>query len=154
MPSKYLFLSHSQKSVAGASWINLPTLSQSSRECYLTMVSAKLVFDTNAVHEGINLKMDIPVMNYASSDNDIPMVAMLEQGTDTKIYHLPTGNDIHLLTNDNLKNINITTEDNFGNVLTLAAGDSLEIMLKLDYIEQQDIAKDYLAGLPKHLGGL
>ena len=93
-------------------------------------------------------------MNYASSDNDIPVVAMLEQGTDSKIYHLPTGNDIHLLTNDNFKKINIITEDNFGNVLTLGAGDSLEIMLKLDYIEQEDMTKHYLAGLPKHLGGL
>jgi len=151
MPSKYLFLSHSQKSVAGATWNNIPTLSQSSRECYLTIVSAKLVFDTTITYEGVNLKMDIPVMNYASTDNDIPMVAMLEQGTDTKIYHLPTGNDIHLLSNDNLKNINIVTEDNFGNVLTLGAGDSLEIMIKLDYVDQLAVANQYISEVPMRL---
>jgi len=90
-------------------------------------------------------------MNYASTDNDIPMVAMLEQGTDTKIYHLPTGNDIHLLSNDNLKNINIVTEDNFGNVLTLGAGDSLEIMIKLDYVDQQSLTNQYISEVPNHL---
>jgi hypothetical protein len=95
--------------------------------------------------------MDIPVMNYASTDNDIPMVAMLEQGADTKIYHLPTGNDIHLLSNDNLKNINIVTEDNFGNVITLGAGDSLEVVIKLDYVDQQEVTNQYISEVPKHL---
>lgn len=151
MVAKYLFLSHEQKSVAGATWNNLPTLSQSTRECYLTVVSAKLVFDSTTTHEGVNLKMNVPVLNYFSSDNDIPMAAMLEQGTDTKIYHLPFGNDISLLTNDNLKSISIVTEDNFGNVITLGAGDSLEVMIKLDYIDQDAMVAGYRAEMPKML---
>ena len=151
MSSKYLFLSDKEKSVEGATWNNVPTLSQSSRECYLTIVSAKLVFDSTTTHDGVNLKMDIPVMNYASTDNDMPMVAMLEQGTDTKIYALPFGNDIHLITNDNLKTINFVIENNVGDVLTLTADYSLEIMIKLDYVDQGAVANQYISEVPKHL---
>jgi len=81
MPSKYLFLAIPEKSSTQALWENLPTLSQSSRECYLSVCSAKLIFENEQDFYGVTLKMDLPVMNYASSSNSIPVVAMLSQGT-------------------------------------------------------------------------
>jgi len=50
-----------------------------------------------------------------------------------------------------LKNINIVTEDNFGNVLTLGAGDSLEIMIKLDYVDQLAVTNQYISEVPMRL---
>ena len=43
------------------------------------------------------------------------------------------------------------TEDNYGNVLTLEEGDSLEIMIKLDYVDQQAVTNEYIGEVPKHL---
>ena len=48
MPSKYLFLSNNQRQASpnNAVWNNLPNLSQSSRECYITIVNLKLNSDS------------------------------------------------------------------------------------------------------------
>jgi len=79
MPSKYLFLENTNRNLSV--WDNLPTLSQSSRQCYISVASVKLIFDDFPLFYSVRLKIDLPVMNYASSSNSIPVIAMLSQGT-------------------------------------------------------------------------
>ena len=79
MPSKYLFLENTNRNLSV--WDNLPTLSQSSRECYISVSSAKLIFEDVPLFYAVKLKIDLPVINYASSSNSIPVIAMLSQGT-------------------------------------------------------------------------
>ena len=144
----YLFLHESQRDVT--TWRNLPTLPNSRRECYITITDCKLVFDATQTHESVNLKMVIPTLNYTSSSNDSPVVAMLNT-VDKKLFDMQHDNKIHILTNDSLKKCEFILEDNDGNVLTIDADDSLEIMIKIEYIDQEKQAENYLNEVPKLL---
>ena len=146
----YLFLHEAQRDVT--TWRNLPTLPNSRRECYITITDCKLVFDSTQTHESVNLKMVIPTLNYTSSSNDSPIMAMLNTA-DKKLFDMQHDNKIHILTNDQLKKCEFILEDNDGNVLTIDADDSLEIMIKIEYIDQSKEEEKYLSELPKHLGG-
>ena len=146
--SSYLFLHEAQRD--GTTWSNLPTLFNSRRECYITIIDCKLVFDSTQTHESVNLKMVIPTLNYTSSSNDSPVVVMLNT-SDKKLYDMQHENKIHILTNDSLKKCEFILEDNDGNVLTIDADDSLEIMIKIDYVDQQAVANQYISEVPKHL---
>ena len=145
---KYLFLHEAQRD--GTTWSNLPTLQNSRRECYITITDCKLVFDSVQTDESVNLKMVIPTLNYTSSSNDSPIVAMLNT-VDKKVYDMQHDNDIHLLTNDSLKKCEFVLEDNNGNVITIDADDSLEIMIKIEYVDQEKQTESYLSEVPKHL---
>ena len=147
----YLFLHEAQRDVT--TWRNLPTLPNSRRECYITITDCKLVFDSTQTHESVNLKMVIPTLNYTSSSNDSPIMAMLNTA-DKKLFDMQHDNKIHILTNDQLKKCEFILEDNDGNVLTIDADDSLEIMIKIEYIDQSKEEEKYLSELPKHLGGV
>jgi len=152
MPSKYLFLSEAQRSdtgTSGARWLNLPTLSQSTRECYLTVINCLIVFD-GTTHESVVLKMNIPTTNYFSSDNQTPCVAFLSTAVD-KVFELVQDNEIHLLTTDALKNIEFVLEDNNGSTIVLTVVDSMEVMLKLDYVDQKEQVMGQLQTVPQHL---
>jgi hypothetical protein len=94
--------------------------------------------------------MVIPTLNYTSSSNDSPIVAMLNT-VDKKLYDMQHDNKIHLLTNDALKKCEFILEDNNGNVLTIDADDSLEIMIKIDYVDQERQTESYLSEVPKLL---
>ena len=144
----YLFLHEAQRD--GTTWSNLPTLQSSRRECYITITDCKLVFDSVQTDESVNLKMVIPTLNYTSSSNDSPVVAMLNT-VDKKLYDMQHDNKIHLLTNDALKKCEFILEDNNGNVLTIDADDSLEIMIKIEYIDQEKQTENYLSEVPKML---
>jgi len=144
----YLFLHEAQRDVT--TWRNLPTLPNSRRECYITITDCKLVFDATQTHESVNLKMVIPTLNYTSSSNDSPIVAMLNT-VDKKLFDMQHDNQIHLLTNDSLKKCEFILEDNDGNVLTIDADDSLEIMIKIEYIDQEKVTENYLSEIPKLL---
>lgn len=144
----YLFLHEAQRDVT--TWRNLPTLPNSRRECYITITDCKLVFDATQTHESVNLKMVIPTLNYTSSSNDSPVVAMLNTG-DKKLFDMQHDNKIHILTNDSLKKCEFILEDNDGNVLTIDADDSLEIMIKIEYIDQVKETESYLSEVPKLL---
>jgi len=144
----YLFLHETQRD--GTIWNNLPTLQSSRRECYITITDCKLVFSSTETHESVNLKMIIPTLNYTSSSNDSPIVAMLNT-SDKKVYDMQHDNDIHLLTNDQLKKCEFILEDNNGNVITIDADDSLEIMIKIEYVDQEKQTESYLSEVPKHL---
>ena len=144
----YLFLHEAQRDVT--TWRNLPTLQSSRRECYITITDCKLVFDSTQTDESVNLKMVIPTLNYSSPSNDSPVVAMLNT-VDKKLYDMQHDNKIHLLTNDALKKCEFILEDNNGNALTIDADDSLEIMIKIDYVDQERQTESYLSEVPKHL---
>ena len=150
MPSKYLFLENAQRNLSV--WDNLPTLSQSSRECYISVASVKLIFDDFPLFYSVRLKIDLPVMNYASSSNSIPVIAMLSQGTtENKVFELVHADQIQLFSNDNLKRAKFVLEDEDGVEIVLDADDRLDIMLKIDYVDQQSVANQYISEVPNHL---
>jgi len=150
MPSKYLFLENTNRNLSV--WDNLPTLSQSSRQCYISVASAKLVFDEISLFYAVRLKIDLPVMNYASSSNSIPVIAMLSQGTtENKVFELVHADQIQLFSNDNLKRAKFVLEDEDGVEIVLDADDRLDIMLKIDYVDQQSVANQYISEVPNHL---
>ena len=150
MPSKYLFLENTNRNLSV--WDNLPTLSQSSRQCYISVASAKLVFDEISLFYAVRLKIDLPVMNYASSSNSIPVIAMLSQGTtENKVFELVHADQIQLFSNDNLKRAKFVLENESGTEIVLDVDDKLDIMLKIDYVDQQAVANQYISEVPKHL---
>jgi hypothetical protein len=61
-------------------------------------------------------------------------------------------NDISILTNDgSLKNIEFVLEDNEGQVVLLDLDDSMSVMIKLDYVDQDAMTNQYITELPKKL---
>ena len=94
--------------------------------------------------------MNIPNANYFSSDNSNPVVAFLTT-TDSKVYTLGIENDISILTNDNLKSVTFDLEDNEGDEVILDSDDSVEVMIKLDYIDQKQQTDQFILELPKTL---
>ena len=158
MPSKYLFLENTNRNLSV--WDNLPTLSQSSRECYVSVSSAKLIFEDVPLFYAVKLKIDLPVMNYASSSNSMPVIAMLSQGTnnitssgttENKVFELIHADQIQLFSNDNLKRAKFVLEDEYGTEIVLDANDKLDIMLKIDYIDQGAITNQYISEQPMRL---
>ena len=158
MPSKYLFLENANRNLSV--WNNLPTLSQSSRECYISTSSVKLIFDEVPLFYAVKLKIDLPVINYASSSNSIPVIAMLSQGTnnitssgttENKVFELIHADQIQLFSNDNLKRAKFVLEDEYGTEIVLDSDDKLDIMLKIDYIDQGAITNQYISEQPMRL---
>ena len=158
MPSKYLFLENTNRNLSV--WDNLPTLSQSSRECYVSVSSAKLIFEDVPLFYAVKLKIDLPVVNYASSSNSIPVIAMLSQGTnnitsegatENKVFELIHADQIQLFSNDNLKRAKFVLEDEYGTEIVLDSDDKLDIMLKIDYIDQGAITNQYISEQPMRL---
>lgn len=151
---QYLYLSDDQ-AIIGAGrveWQNIPTLSQSSRECYVTVAKINVVFAASQNHSDIVVKGSIPTINYKSTDNSEPLVAVLHSD-DGKVFDLNIENPIHLLSNDNIKSFKISLSTTDAAVLTVAAG-SCNVLLKIDYVDQEKQTDRYLSELPKHLGGL
>jgi len=158
MPSKYLFLENTNRNLSV--WDNLPTLSQSSRECYVSVSSAKLIFEDVPLFYAVKLKIDLPVINYASSSNSIPVIAMLSQGTnnitssgatENKVFELIHADQIQLFSNDNLKRAKFVLEDEYGTEIVLDANDKLDIMLKIDYVDQLAVTNQYISEQPMRL---
>ncbi len=153
MPSKYLFLENAQRNLSV--WDNLPTLSQSSRQCYISVASAKLVFSGITYFYAVRLKIDLPVMNYASSSNSIPVIAMLSTitsgTTENKVFELVHADQIQLFSNDNLKRAKFVLEDEDGVEIVLDADDRLDIMLKIDYVDQLAVTNQYISEVPMRL---
>ena len=149
MPSSYLFLSDAQRS--GYKWSNLPTVSQSTRECYLTVINCKVILSQgSAAKASILVKLKIPSLNYFSSDNTDVTVAFLNEGQ-TKTFSIEKENEISILTNDNLKAVEFALEDNAGTAVSAADVSSFEVMLKLDYIDQDAMANQVVIEYPNRL---
>jgi len=158
MPSKYLFLENANRNLSV--WNNIPTLSQSSRECYISTSSVKLIFDDVPLFYAVKLKIDLPVINYVSSSNSMPVIAMLSQGTnnitssgttENKVFELIHADQIQLFSNDNLKRAKFVLEDEYGTEIVLDANDKLDIMLKIDYVDQLAVTNKYISEIPMRL---
>ena len=76
---QYLYLSNSEaiKTAGSVLWQNIPTLSQSSRECYITVSKINVVFSASQNHSDIIVKGSLPTVNYKSTDNSDPLIAMI-----------------------------------------------------------------------------
>ena len=152
MPSKYLFLNSEQlTNVDGvATWNNLPVLSESRRECYINVVHACAVFSTARSHSEALLKNNLPSLNYFSSSNNAPVMEYLHSDdnlTFEPVYESP----IKLLTNDALKKIEIQLIDNGADVIDIDDLESLSIVLKIEYVDQDAMANEYLSQMPSLL---
>jgi len=149
MPSKYLFLNSEQlTNVDGvATWNNLPVLSESRRECYINVVHACAVFSTALSHSEALLKINLPSVNYFSSSNNAPVMEYLHSDdnlTFEPVYESP----IKILSNDALKKIEIQLIDNGADVIDIDDLESLSIVLKIDYVDQDAMANEYLSQMP------
>ena len=149
----YLYLSDDQatKTAGVVSWQNIPTLSQSSRECYITVAKINVIFGSTQAHSDIVVKGSIPTMNYKSTDNSEPLVAVLHSD-DGKVFDLNIENPIHLLSNDNIKSFKISLTETDGTAT--GSADSCNVLLKIEYVDQDKQTENYLSEIPKHLGGL
>ena len=146
----YLYLSDDQAIIGAGvvSWNNIPTLSQSSRECYITVAKINVVFGSSQAHTDIVVKGSIPTMNYKSTDNSEPLVAVLHSD-DGKIFDLNIENPIHLLSNDNIKSFKISLAQTDGTAT--GSADSCNVLLKIEYVDQDKQTESYLSEIPKHL---
>jgi hypothetical protein len=147
---QYLYLSDAQatKGAGFASWQNIPTLSLSSRECYITAVKINVLYGSAQSHADIVVKGSIPTMNYKSSDNSEPVIAVLHSD-DSQIFDLNIENPIHLFSNDNIRNFKITLTETDGSAT--ATPNACNILLKLEYVNQSEQQEQFLMELPKHL---
>jgi len=119
-----------------------------------------LIFDDVPLFYAVKLKIDLPVINYVSSSNSMPVIAMLSQGTnnitssgttENKVFELIHADQIQLFSNDNLKRAKFVLEDEYGTEIVLDANDKLDIMLKIDYIDQGAITNQYISEQPMRL---
>lgn len=147
---QYLYLSDAQasKSAGAVEWQNIPTLSLSSRECYITVVKINVLFGTSQTHNDIVVKGSIPTMNYKSSDNSEPVIAVIHSDDD-KIFDLNIENPIHLFSNDNIKNFKITLTETDGSAT--ATPNACNVLLKLEYVNQQKQQESFMMELPKRI---
>ena len=152
MQSKYLFLNSEQLSnVDGvATWNNLPVISESRRECYINVVHACAVFSTALSHSEALLKINLPSVNYFSSSNNAPVMEYLHSDdnlTFEPVYESP----IKLLTNDALKKVVVQLTNNSAEAIDIDNLESLSVVLKIDYVDQDAMANQYLSQMPSLL---
>ena len=153
---QYLYLSSDQatKGQGFVSWDNIPSMSQSTRQCYITAVRLNVVFTLAAPqsHSDIIVKTpSIATMNYTATDNGEPLLAVLSS-SNSIFFDLPTENPIHLLSNDNIKSFKLTLLQT--DETATGAPAACNVLLKFDYVDQAKETENYLSDIPKHLGGL
>jgi hypothetical protein len=151
---QYLYLSDSQaaktsSSVAGfVTWNNIPTLSQSTRECYITAVRINVIFNAAQTHNDIIVKSSIPTVNYSSTDNSEPLLAVLHS-TDSELFDLNIDNPVHLLSNDNIKSFKLTLLQT--DETATGTPSACNVLLKFTYVNQENQTDRYLSELPKRI---
>ena len=148
---QYLYLSNSEaiKTAGSVLWQNIPTLSQSSRECYITVSKINVVFSASQNHSDIIVKGSLPTVNYKSTDNSEPLIAVLHSD-DGKVFDLNIENPIHLLSNDNIKSFKLSLSTSNTSVLTVSA-DSCNVLMKIEYIDQLEQTELYISQKPRTL---
>ena len=148
---QYLYLSNSEaiKTAGSVLWQNIPTLSQSSRECYITVSKINVVFSASQNHSDIIVKGSLPTVNYKSTDNSEPLIAVLHSD-DGKVFDLNIENPIHLLSNDNIKSFKLSLSTSNTTALTVAA-DSCNVLMKIEYIDQLEQTELYISQKPRTL---
>jgi hypothetical protein len=150
---QYLYLSHSQATLGAGfvTWNNIPTMSQSTRECYVTAVRLNIVFTLAAPqsHSDIIVKTpSIATMNYTATDNSEPLIAVLSS-SNSIFFDLPTENPIHLLSNDNIKSFKLTLLQTDETPTSTPV--ACNVLLKFEYIDQVVHTNDILLDIPRHL---
>jgi hypothetical protein len=158
---QYLYLSDSQatKTAGFVTWNNIPTLSQSTRECYVTAIRLNVVFTAGQSHNDIIVKGSLPTMNYTATDNSEPIIAALQStrkpvitdgaGDSSELFGLNTENPIHLLSNDNIKSFKLTllqTDES-----ACGTPSACNVLLKIDYIDQVAHTNDIILDIPRRL---
>ena len=149
---KFLFLSTKQADVIGNAliWNNLPTPSESRRQCYITVANAVVVFTSALAESQVLVQMNLPTGNYYSSNNDEPIVSFL-QSSDLNLYEPLYPSSVKLLSTDQLKNIEIKLLNTDYGELDVNNVDSINITLKLEYIDTQKQVMSYLSTKPSTL---
>ena len=149
---KFLFLSTKQADVVGNAliWNNLPTLSESRRQCYITVANAVVVFTSALAESQVLVQMNLPTGNYYSSNNDEPIVSFLVSA-DLAEYGLAFEPSIKILSTDQLKKIELKLLNPDYAVIDVNNVDSINIMLKLEYIDTQKQVMSYLSTKPSTL---
>ena len=149
---KFLFLSSNQADVVGNSvvWNNLPTLSESRRQCYITVANAVIIFSSTQINNSIMIQMNLPTGNYYSSNNDEPIVSFLVS-SDLAEYGLVFEESIKILSTDQLKKIELKLLNPDYTEIDLANVESINVMLKLEYIDTQKQVMSYLSTKPSTL---
>jgi len=149
---KFLFLSTKQADVIGNAliWNNLPTLSESRRQCYITVANAVVVFTSALAESQVLVQMNLPTGNYYSSNNDEPIVSFL-QSSDLNLYEPLYPSSVKILSTDQLKNIEIKLLNTDYGELDVNNVDSINITLKLEYIDTQKQVMSYLSTKPSTL---
>lgn len=156
MPSKYLYLSNLQKQTStnnSVYWENLPVLSEARRECYINVVHSAVVFDnSNPIDSNeVLVHLKLPSLNYFTSDNTTPVMAYLHS-VDKKTFEQAYQSPVELLSNDGLKKVEIELRDNSDDLIDLSHLESVSVVLKIDYIDQQNMTNEYLSQSPSLLG--
>ena len=149
---KFLFLSKKQavEDNGVIVWNNLPTLSESRRQCYITVANAVIIFSSTQINNSIMIQMNLPTGNYYSSNNDEPIVSFL-QSSDLNLYEPLYPSSVKLLSTDQLKNIEIKLLNTDYGELDVNNVDSINITLKLEYIDTQKQVMSYLSTKPSTL---
>jgi hypothetical protein len=154
---QYLYLSDNQAIIGAGSvtWNNIPTFSQSSRECYVTAVRLNVVFTAAQTHNDIVVKCSLPTMNYTATDNSEPIIALIHStrkpiaDDSSELFDLNTENPIHLLSNDNIKSFKLTLLQT--DETATGAPSACNVLLKFEYVDQAKETENYLSEIPKHL---
>lgn len=151
MPSTYLFLNNLQKEVANnrITWNNLPTLSTSTRECYISIIYMDIVFTQAITSDEVLVKVNLPNTNYYSSNNDAPVMRHLVT-VDQLVFVPSLEASIQLLSNDNLKRVEVQLFNSSGSVIANAIT-SMNVTLKIDYVVQEQLSEQFILEMPKHL---
>ena len=152
MPSKYLFLSNLQvasKTGGSVIWNNLPVLSEATRECYVSILDMDVVFSATITGDEINVKCQLPSLNFFSSNNDLPNLRYLFSN-DKKVFTTNLEASVELLTNDNVKRFEVQLYNSAGVLITNAI-ESINVTLKFDYVDQQEMTQQYLSQKPRTL---
>ena len=149
---KFLFLSKKQavEDNGVIVWNNLPTLSESRRQCYITVENVVIIFGSTLSNGSILVQMNLPTGNYYSSNNDEPIVSFLVS-SDLAEYGLVFEESIKILSTDQLKKIELKLLNPDYTTVDVNLVDSINIMLKLEYIDTQKQVMSYLSTKPSTL---
>jgi len=94
--------------------------------------------------------MNLPTGNYYSSNNDEPIVSFLVS-SDLAEYGLVFEESIKILSTDQLKKIELKLLNPDYTEIDLANVESINVMLKLEYIDTQKQVMSYLSTKPSTL---
>jgi hypothetical protein len=159
MPSTYLYLNPKDRILAQGGklvWRNLPKISLTSRQCYISIVQFGLTLVALDVDNRFMIKANIPAENYYSSDNEGVVLCSLEPTrvvAQRSVFQLSneSGYAIEIWTNDNYSSLEFTVLGFDGLPFAIGDTDDVDVVLRFDYPEVKEIQNNYVATMPKNL---